>query len=276
VQTEPQAAPVDTVEFDHRAHPRKVNVGCGWDKRPGYLNVDLHDFHEPDLVADIRDLHMLPSGAYTEVVAQDVLEHLPRADAMPALREWARLLEEGGQLVVRVPNLVGLLGLLTTRRSFAEQEELVQCAYGTQAYNGDFHINGFTEITLRHLLHDAGFDQPAFTPRDGWLFDLVAVRREHPEPVDTSSLAFMAAGPAGGGTAGALERARAALAVARSTSDLGPASLGPTRLRSLKRVILRLARVVTHRQEAHNRAVDSALEGLIEANRGDPDPAPGS
>ncbi len=250
--------------FDPADHPRKVNVGCGWDKRPGYLNIDLHDFHEPDLVADIRHLRMLATGAYDEVVAQDVLEHLPRADAVPALAEWARLLGEGGRLVLRVPNLVGLLSLLATRRSFAEQEELVQCAYGTQAYDGDFHLNGFTEVTLRHLLHDAGFDQPTFTSRDGWLFDVEAVRRSEPEPIDESTLAFMDIAPA----PDSRDDARTALAAAREVADLGPGALGPTRLRVVKRVLLRLARVVTVRQEAHNRAVDAALEALIEADRG--------
>jgi hypothetical protein len=34
--------------------PRKLNLGCGWDKRDGYLNVDLHGSHDPDLVADVR------------------------------------------------------------------------------------------------------------------------------------------------------------------------------------------------------------------------------
>jgi predicted component of type VI protein secretion system len=41
-------------------------------------------------------------------------------------------------------------------------------------------------------------------------------------------------------------------------------------LRVLKRAVARAARVVTHRQVAHNRAVDAALRGLLE--RIDPGP----
>ncbi len=57
--------------------PDRLNLGCGWDLREGYLNVDVHDFHKPDLVADVTKLDMLPSGRYREIIAQDVLEHLP-------------------------------------------------------------------------------------------------------------------------------------------------------------------------------------------------------
>ena len=39
----------------------RVNLGCGYDKRPGYLNVDLHGFHDPDLVGDVRSLPELPT-----------------------------------------------------------------------------------------------------------------------------------------------------------------------------------------------------------------------
>ena len=66
--------------FDPAAHPARLNLGCGYDRREGFLNVDLHAFHDPDLVGDVRSLPALPSGRYTEIVAQDVLEHLERAD----------------------------------------------------------------------------------------------------------------------------------------------------------------------------------------------------
>src|SRR5262245_33970799 len=83
---------------------RRINVGCGFDKRAGYINVDLHAMHDPDVIADVRDLRIFATAGYDEVLAQDVLEHLPRADAQPALSEWARVLAPGGRLVLRVPN----------------------------------------------------------------------------------------------------------------------------------------------------------------------------
>lgn len=254
--------------FDPGAHPRKLNLGCGFDKRPGYVNVDFRDFHEPDLVADVRDLSLLPDGYYDEVLAQDVLEHLPRADAPPALREWARVLVDGGVLRLRVPNLIGLLDLLAEKRTLGDQEELVQCLYGTQAYTGDWHCNGFTELTLRHYLHEAGFPRPEFEPFDEWMFD-ITVRKERAEgPVTLGDLEYMtpqavqvAQAAAADEQADAYRRLDEHLAAAEATADLEVLPDG-ARMRSVKTAILRVLRVVTHRQAAHNRAVVAALRDL--------------
>lgn len=162
--------------FDPAAWPRLLNLGCGWDKRDGHLNIDLHAYHEPDMVADVRCLPMLPDAYYDGAVAQDVLEHLTRGDGPIALREWARVVRVGGFLELRVPNLLGLAVLLSSRTAIPQQKELIQCLFGTQAYNGDFHQNGYTEVLLRHELWEAGFGEAEFRTRDEWLFDVTAIR----------------------------------------------------------------------------------------------------
>ncbi len=102
--------------------PRKINVGCGYDYRQGYLNVDLHAVYKPDLVADVTHLPIVPDGAFDAIVAQDVLEHFERARTAPALAEWSRLLAPGGVLHVRAPSLLGMFELLarTDRREPAK------------------------------------------------------------------------------------------------------------------------------------------------------------
>jgi len=56
---------------------RKLNLGCGFDLREGYVNVDFQDFHKPDVVADVRDHGHAPVWLVEEIIARDVLEHLP-------------------------------------------------------------------------------------------------------------------------------------------------------------------------------------------------------
>ncbi len=178
-------------DFDALAHPDKLNIGCGWDHREGYLNVDFLDVHGPDLVADVRDLHMLPSGHYNEIVAQDILEHLERAEIDPALEEWARVLAVGGRLILRVPDLLGVARLLTTNRTIDFHHQMIHALLGTQAYNGDYHHATFTELTLRDSLHRAGFIVEELTDFNEWLFDVVAVKVDDPGEFDPGPLPYL-------------------------------------------------------------------------------------
>jgi SAM-dependent methyltransferase len=154
------------------AYPKKVNLGCGFKKRPGFLNVDLNAFHEPDLVGDVARLPEFPDGYFEYALAEDVLEHIPRPKTRNVLREWNRILKLGGTLELQIPNVVGLLKLLESRKfkSVEAQEWLLQCLFGTQAYEGDFHYTGFTEITLRAVLSEEGFKVTSLKSQDHWLF----------------------------------------------------------------------------------------------------------
>lgn len=156
--------------------PKRMNVGCGYDVRAGYLNVDLQPKHSPDLVADATHLPMLPSGYFEEILAQDVLEHFERARTQPALDEWNRLLEEDGTLILRVPSLFDLFEMLSApeRRGFEAAQEVVHLLYGTQAYTGDYHLTSFTPELLDGYLSRAGFLVCEASLLHGWLFDIRA------------------------------------------------------------------------------------------------------
>jgi hypothetical protein len=158
-------------DFDWRAHPDRLNLGCGFDLRPGYLNVDLKDFHSPDLVADIRELTMLPPGHYREILAIDCLEHLPRTDTDRALAEWRRLLAPGGRLYLQVPDLAGIARRLAAASTADDQRGVIQQLFGTQAYTGDFHLTSFTDLTLCDHLGAIGLEAVTLWGRDGWLLE---------------------------------------------------------------------------------------------------------
>jgi hypothetical protein len=166
--------------FDPGAHPAKVNLGCGYDLRPGYLNVDFQDFHGPDLVGDVRSLPELPSGRYTEIVAQDVLEHLERAETLPALQEWRRIAAPGARLVLRVPDLPSMLRWLGREDSVDHHRRVTHHLFGTQAYTGDYHHSGFSDLLLCDELFRAGFGQVELELRDEWLWEGEAIAATPP------------------------------------------------------------------------------------------------
>ncbi|MEN6313260.1 MAG: methyltransferase domain-containing protein [Clostridiaceae bacterium] len=164
------------INFNYVAYPNKLNLGCGYDIRSGYLNIDFQSFHSPDLIADITNLEMLPSGYYEEIIAQDVLEHIPRTQTQTVLNEWSRLLKQQGLLKIRTTNILGAFKLFSWPGfdTAEKHEELMHCIFGTQAYNGDFHYTAFTETLIRCYLNHTGLTIISIQPKDEWLFDIVA------------------------------------------------------------------------------------------------------
>ncbi|HEL4297150.1 MULTISPECIES: DUF4214 domain-containing protein [Stenotrophomonas] len=173
-----------SVSIDPAAFPRQLNIGCGFDKRADFLNVDLNDFHAPDLVSDASRLPMLPSQYYVHILANDVLEHIPRAKCLSTLKEWNRLLGVGGTLHIQIPNIVGACALISSNdaRDPAYHDSIVACLFGTQGYTGDYHFNSFTPESARWWLSRAGFDVVALSERDTWLLEIDAIKTFHVEP----------------------------------------------------------------------------------------------
>ena len=245
------------------ALPTRLNIGCGWDKRDGYLNVDLQEFHEPDLVADARDLSALPSDHFEEILAIDVLEHLPRGDCKVALDEWHRLLREGGILRLQVPDIVGLARLCILKATVEDQRVLIQNLYGTQAYTGDWHQNGFTELLLRAELHEAGFETVSLDHRDEWLFECVAAKRSWLGAFDPGALPFMQLGEVRSSSpAPSPDRVDELLAIAAAHAHAGEQVDGADRFVWTKRLLARVGRMFTHHQRAYNEAVLAVLRDV--------------
>jgi len=82
---------------------KKLNLGCGSFKMPGYVNVDSTASSQPDLV---HDLNLFPypfeDGWFANVEMNHALEHLE--DPFSVMREVERILQPGGELIVRVPH----------------------------------------------------------------------------------------------------------------------------------------------------------------------------
>jgi SAM-dependent methyltransferase len=86
----------------------KLNLGCGFDKREGWLNVDNFAECEPDRMLDIESTPWdVPTNGFEHVLMKHVLEHVG-ADFSTFARvmgELFRILAPGGLLEIHVPHV---------------------------------------------------------------------------------------------------------------------------------------------------------------------------
>lgn len=95
--------------------PTCLNLGSGKDYKPGWLNVDVIERAEPDLVLDLGRRIELPlelpgcrggrvrleAGSLDVVYANNVLEHVPDLPAL--MTNVLALLKDGGEFQIEVP-----------------------------------------------------------------------------------------------------------------------------------------------------------------------------
>lgn len=78
-----------------------LNVGCGYTKESGFINVD-RVAGVADLVVDLDDHPNLARGSTVDcILASHVLEHITHL--IPLMREFHRVLKPGGHLIACTP-----------------------------------------------------------------------------------------------------------------------------------------------------------------------------
>jgi len=87
------------------ALPRRLNIGCGPQPLPGWLNADRLAGPGVDLVCDLRSGLPLAEASMHCAVAMHLLQDLAWGEIVPALAELRRALVPGGVLRIGVPDL---------------------------------------------------------------------------------------------------------------------------------------------------------------------------
>lgn len=133
------------------------------------LRLDADPGVQPDVLAPAHDLSALPDGCMDAVFSSHCIEHLYLDQAVPALREWKRVLRPDGFLLLVCPDLQAAAEMIA-------QDRLMDVAYaGIRPYDMVFshqglvaqgraqghsfmeHKSGYTLSLLRALVNEAGF-----------------------------------------------------------------------------------------------------------------------
>lgn len=128
----------------------QLNLGCGYDIRPAWVNLDVAALPGVDVV---HDLDVLPYPFQDEkfdiVLARHVLEHVN--DLIATMREIHRILRPGGMLQAIVPHFTSKDAFSdpTHRRTFSVNSFAYFVGASHRAYYFDF---GFSKLAARSIV----------------------------------------------------------------------------------------------------------------------------
>jgi len=84
----------------------KLNIGSGYKKFEGFINIDGDHHCQPDFVVNLDDRNLIlpfDDDSVSEIIAHHILEHIGEG-YIPLLREIYRVCEDGAMIDVRVPH----------------------------------------------------------------------------------------------------------------------------------------------------------------------------
>ncbi len=141
----------------------RLNLGCGDNVLPGFINVDRYvrtNGHGEIQQGDLCHLPF-PSDMADYVLCDNVLEHLPMHDVPLALFEIRRVMKPGARAVIMVPDFTFIakqfLENATGRFNAMVYRWCAETAYGIQIHEGEYHRTPFCPEYLNFQLHAAGF-----------------------------------------------------------------------------------------------------------------------
>lgn len=160
----------------------RLNLGCGPDRRPGWVNADLG--LTGDLHLDVTRRFPFADGTFALIYSEHLLEHLSQAGAVNCAREAFRVLQPGGTLRLSTPDLAYFVTMYQAppEQSLPHRELNAEVspwkyspgavATAAQMLNDAFRLWGhrhlWDEADLRALLQEAGFrDIVRYAPGDG-------------------------------------------------------------------------------------------------------------
>ena len=82
----------------------KLDLGCGPNKKPGFVGVDIRQFDGVDQVVDLRGRWPWADSSAEEVYCSHFVEHLTAAERIHFVNELHRVLKPGAPAQIIVPH----------------------------------------------------------------------------------------------------------------------------------------------------------------------------
>lgn len=123
----------------------KLNLGAGKSVIEGYTPIDRK------FGTEVFPLKEYADNSVDIVRASHVLEHFPKSQTYPVIKEWVRVLKPGGVLKIAVPDFEYAC-------AHADHPHFEGWLMGGQTDDNDYHHALFTRAKLKALLEIAGLE----------------------------------------------------------------------------------------------------------------------
>lgn len=150
----------------------KLNIGCGRQVLDGWFNIDaaLHPVapRSPELLyafqfdaeGELIERIPLDDGCADEIMAIHVFEHFYQWEGSAVLREWHRLLKQGGRLILELPDFIKCCRNVVEQREGKKPDQLQRWGlYGDPREKNKLmcHPWGWGPEELMNMLGNHGF-----------------------------------------------------------------------------------------------------------------------
>ncbi len=145
-----------------------LHVGCGGDPLPEWAGaytetrLDIDERHNPDILASMVDMGDI--GKFDAILCVHALEHLYAHDVTKAMKEFHRVLNDGGNAIVMVPDMEDIKATEDVLYiSPAGKITGLDVMYGMRSLLENqphmAHKTGFVKDTLTKAFQEAGFSK---------------------------------------------------------------------------------------------------------------------
>ena len=126
----------------------KLNLGCGHDRRPGFINIDADRRVKPDIIHDLTQALPVANRSVDLILLQDILEHLTIQEVEILIKNCAQVLKITGQLEIRIPNVYAIVS-----KFYWQPDLMMLYLYGDTTKSGRWgaHRSGYTPELLKEL-----------------------------------------------------------------------------------------------------------------------------
>ena len=130
----------------------KLHLGCGRQRKEGFINIDYNKTRATDYVLDVVNLPF-PSNSVQQIENYHLIEHISIKDISQALKNWQNVLKPGGKLIMEFPNFDKNVESYLKRGN----EKRLSNIFGAQRFLGDAHLWGWNYKRMRSELEKQDF-----------------------------------------------------------------------------------------------------------------------